>query len=786
MQGMTIAVRRANVVYDLDFFQRGGRHVPPFVSSGLLGGCFDEFGFMSRPNRGTEEGRTVLGYLDHYARVESGRHIQYPLAVVRACFGRAPTGGVSPGEQDGRAYLNLVDATDYRQELDLLTGVLTTSMDLYGRLEVVTFASQAAPNVMSMRITLRGPAEADGATPARPRAVRPLVVAVECETSACQNRNTAWPVEPTGVSFDLTAGLARIVSTTNCVRTEWAIRCEGVQPRTEGTRLLLEIPDGTCELRFRIRRAGCPDESILDAPYEQLRGDHETVWRDLWETSWVDLPEDRGQRIWIRSKYYLASNFPAVPARPMCPTGPMGNIWGFYFPQDVYYDAENLPRLGHFRRALKAVRYWLEHLEDCKAYCRDVIGVEGAYVPWTPPYQDWETYEREGVVSADSYELHNAAYVAATVRHYHLTTRDKRMLAEFFPLLEEIFRYYANISRRTERGTYDVYHPRARGQDEASSTAGDLRNLLCCQFSAEYAARAYVEAAEVTGLGEPALLAVARDVLGRGYERAALLRPEGFYGTYEGDDRPIGSQKHPVQLNPITFMPMPEYVEGRNGGQAGTDRSGPTPTETAWHRRYDLMGSARQPRTQGWTFGAYTLASARMRSPQEMERDLRLVQPAWAADPAWTQFYEGSWPLGWHRNKAYYFTTSGLYLQAFTDAILQDWRGYVDLFACLLPGWELKSFRFAGLRARGGVEASGRWSCGRFRVTLRPNRAPAPDGRGKARGELPRSIRVCVSRPKANVRAAGQADGPDEFRGGEVVELAFTPRGRAIVLTGEE
>jgi hypothetical protein len=733
-EAMIKAIRRGNVVYDLESFQSGHRHIPPFLSSGLLGGCFDSLGFMSLPDLGTPGGRTVLGYLDHYARTESKRQVQYPLALLQARFA------------DGTP-LNLVDCTTYHQELDLLTGTLTTEYDLYGSTQITAFASQSAPNLVVMRV------EREPDSPERE-----LLVSVECETSACQNRTNSWPVDPTRVEFEVLPGRTRVAATTNCVTTRWTLACDSGEMHVEGTRIVIRLGAGRHELRLLVEREGCEGEGLLEQTCDKLYADHVAVWRDFWEESWVDLPEDRAQFIWTRSNYYLACNFPTTPARPMCPTGPMSNIWGFFFPQDVYYVAENLPRLGHFHRARTALQYWLDHLEDAQAYCKRIIGVEGAYYPWTPPYTAWDDYEADGVICPDSYELHNSAYVVAMVWHYYLTSSDREMLDEFFPLLEEVFRFYRNISSQNDSGAYEVYHEHARGQDEASSTAGRLKNLLCCQFSAEYTARAYVQAAEILGRGRPGLLAVARNIVASGYDKSDLLRPEGFYRTYEGDDRPIGAQKHPVQLNPIAFLPMPDQVEEGS------------PTEVAWRRRYDLMRSARWPQTQGWTFGEYTLASARMRSPKELERDLRLVQPAWSADPRWIQFYEYSWPHGWHRHKAYYFTTSGLYLQAVSDALVQDWRGYVDLFACLLPGWDEREFSFHGFHARGRVAVSGRWQAGRFEVTLLPH------------GES--SVRVRVSRHAARITATGQADGPSSFDGERVVQLFFDGS-KPIVLRGE-
>lgn len=722
MDAMANAVRRANVVYDLDSFQSGWPHVPPFISSGILGGCFDFYGFMDRPNTGTPEGRTVLGYTDHYFRAEHGRHIQLTLAAIQAhCADGTP--------------LNLVDCTALRQELDLLTGTLTTSFDLYGPATVAAFASQAAPNLLAMQVERR--AREPG---------KELVVRIECDPLPFHNLDCRWQAGPVDVRFELDGDRVRVRSRTNAVETTWTVACEGGTLSTEGTAIVFR-PAGAGKLKVFVQREGCPGEELLERPFGALHEEHAAEWRRFWEECWADFPEERAQKVWTRTNYYLASNFPTTPARPMCPTGVLSNIWGFYFPQDVYYVAENVPRLGHLTRARNALQYWLDHLPDVQEYCERIMGVKSAYYPWTPPYRDWADYERDGVTAADSYELHNSAYVVAMIWHYYLLTMDRGFLSEFLPVLEEVFRFYRNISSKNDTGAYDIYHEHARGQDEHSSTAGRLKNLLCAGYSAEYCARVLAEAAEIAGEADAALVAEARDVAACGYDRSRLLRPEGFYTTYEGDDRPPGSQKHPPQLNPIAFLPMPDMAESGS------------PVVAAWRRRYDITDRARRPHTCGWTYGEFFLSSVRMHAPEEAEKDLRAVQPCRAADPRWIQFYESSFIEGWHLRKAYYFTMSGLYLQGFTDTLMQDWRGRLELFPCLLPGWEGKEFSFAGFRARGGLRVSGQWQAGEFRVTIKPAGAA--------------SVKLSVSRPGVEVRASGQATGPGRFAGGEVVEFDF-------------
>jgi hypothetical protein len=76
-------IRRANITYDSSAFQTGHPYVPLLVSNGVVGGCFDHMGFQSTPSYDYPQGRTAFGYIRHYARHESSRQIQFPLACCK-------------------------------------------------------------------------------------------------------------------------------------------------------------------------------------------------------------------------------------------------------------------------------------------------------------------------------------------------------------------------------------------------------------------------------------------------------------------------------------------------------------------------------------------------------------------------------------------------------------------------------------------------------------------------------------------------------------------------------
>ncbi|MBA3971056.1 MAG: hypothetical protein H0X46_02745 [Bacteroidetes bacterium] len=231
------------------------------------------------------------------------------------------------------------------------------------------------------------------------------------------------------------------------------------------------------------------------------------------------------------------------------------------------------------------MKYWLDILPEVKKYSVRTMDVEGGFYPWTPPFGQRDEFEKNGVVGNDSYEIHNPAYVSAMVWHYYQRTGDKEFLREYFPIMEEVWRFYSNVVHKNARGTFDVDHHKAAGQDEASRLESS-KNLLDASYSAEYSARNFIEAAQLIGHFDKPLFDLAKQILDTGFERNTLMTPFGFYATYEGDNRPLNSQKHPVQLNAITFCPMGDL------GMA-------TPSITAHQKRYDITINAKKPISMG-------------------------------------------------------------------------------------------------------------------------------------------------------------------------------------------
>ncbi len=714
-------VRKANVLYDSAGFQTGYRHVPPYLSNGILGGSFDHMGFQSRPNKGIPEGRTVFGYIDNYYMAENTRQVQLPLAYIQAEFA------------DGSTILNMMDADDYRQELDIYTGILATEYELFGKTKITSIAHQTIPNLFLMKIDRRSN-DPD----------KELVLKINCQTADTQ-KDIKWPPEPMQINYEVEGTKATITSSTNMTTTQWTVISNNEITREEDI-LNIRLKNEENLIRIIIDRDDVDSQSAIDASFDELMQLHVQEWEKEWSKAYINFPEERAHNIWTRSNYYNISNFAVIPEKALIPTGMNTNIWGFTFPQDVYYVAENLTRTGHFERYEKAMKYWLEILPEVKKYSVRTMDVEGGFYPWTPPFDQWDEFEKNGVVSNDSYEIHNPAYVSAMVWHYYQRTGDIDFLKEYFPIMQEVWRFYTNVIHANDKGTYDVNHHKAAGQDEASRLKSS-KNLLCASYSAEYSARNYWQAAQLVGDYEEKLAQKAEEILRAGLERERLLKPQGYYASYEGDERPANSQKHPVQLNAITFCPMEDLVPEKG------------PAQIAWKNRYESTSQAKKPVSHGWTYGAFALASSRLGDEEAFASDLSAIQYYSGADPRWIQFYEFTFWERYTVDLSYYFPTQGLYQQAFTDAVVQDWRGYTDLFAAVLPDWKDKGIDFKGIVVKGGARIDGTLHADGMEVTIHPGYEDY--------------IEIRVSQNFDNIEISGAKEGPEGFEGNEKIRLKF-------------
>lgn len=96
-------------------------------------------------------------------------------------------------------------------------------------------------------------------------------------------------------------------------------------------------------------------------------------------------------------------------------------------------------------------------------------------------------------------------------------------------------------------------------------------------------------------------------------------------------------------------------------------------------------------------------------------------------------------------------------MQDYTDAVVQDWRGFVDLFACVLDEWKDKSFAFKGVSTLDAISIDVVWDKGKIIVIVHPN--------GAEKLVLP------ISADCGQIHASGHDQGPAAFSSHEKVVL---------------
>ena len=498
------------------------------------------------------------------------------------------------------------------------------------------------------------------------------------------------------------AGTADGVLALRVLSTEGGV---ALQPAAEGVVLHFEGERGRHLLLLGAAGAGREAE-LLDemrsvAVPEEYAAEAAQAWHRRWGDAWVRVPVPEYQALWARSLYYVLCSYAPDVRCMAAPMGWSGNGWPFHFPQDLSYVHPALLRLGHHDIARAWVEFYHGRLADMLVFTRRSFNAEGVMWAWEFPIGRGADLLRESTPNWCQYEIHNAAYPARMAYETALHLRDPAWTREIaWPVVRESARFFASVLRREAEGTWGIQVEPSFGQDEMGGE--NARNYLCALFSARYCLQTAIAMASELGGGTERYKW--KRILADGLAFGRLLDPAtGLWATCEGlkGSEQFGREKHPVQLNPLNFLPL-GVVDA--------------PVRRAYERRYELCAGVRDRFYHGWTLGAYWLAAAHMGDAAGLAHELGQALPARYVDADWIQIYETSNS----RSMPFYVTSHGLFLQALNDALISDYWGETRVGAACPEAWQEVAFanlHTADGRLHSGEKKEGGWKVEPTRVT---------------------------------------------------------------------
>ena len=680
---------------------RRSDHLNLYLGSGRMGACFDVWGLMNNGRSGerTSLSNTVLMHADHWHRGAWGLDYWFPGA--RLCWA-----GEEPAPPQA-----------WRQELRLEEGRMWTELS-WGDLRLTISAWFHPQRRDLLAVDIEYESTRPDAMPAL--LLAPLTAAEPgyqqhltgtAETAA--NDGKSWWLARLKVGTADTALALKVISTGG----EAALvdGAEGMEIRFSGEKgrhfLLLGMAAAAreAELAEDMRRVTVPEQYAAEAAQ---------AWHRRWGDASVWVPVPEYQALWARSQFWTFCSYAPEVRSPAPPCAWTGNVWGYHFPQDLSYIHPALLRLGHLDIACSWVEFYRGYLENMQESTRRIYGAEGTMWAWEFPIGPGSEMLRDGGPNQFQYEIHNAAYPARMAREAAQYRGDAAWTREIaWPIVHESARFFSSILKQETDGTWGEHVIPSSGQDEMGGP--DQKNYLDALFSAQYCLQTALQmagevnltlAADEVGHWETIL----RDGLAyrRLYDEGTglLATCEGLAGAQQ-----LGKEKHPVQLNPLIFLPL-----GRRAGAGSVvacdvnTRCGPQGQELdeyvrrAYERRYDLCAGVKDNTYYGWTLAAYWLAASHMSDPAGLAGELGQCLPGRYVDREWIQIMETSG----YPQSAYYVTSHGLYLQALNDALVSDYWGEVQIGAACPDEWEEVAFQnlhTADGRVWAGEKVDGEW-----------------------------------------------------------------------------
>jgi len=690
MSSMRTIAEKGNIIrtkYPGDEWISDDRYVNLYMGSGRFGGSFDPLGVMSRTYshwacvQDHNGSNTMFMHAEHWSRGNFGLHYHLPVARI--------------------IWDNIKNINDkpYYQNMNIYDGKLTTVFSTGNAL--INLKSYFNPNnrdVFAMEIEHECASDTDMPS----LCIRPQTRVVtqyenefkgKIDTQEINDNNSTWKCRLKIGTAD-TVIFARIISQNGHVV---------LSEDDEGLSIHFNEKYGKHLLLMGV--SGFSGSHQMEKSVEEINDISKysqqctEAWHRRWGESWVEIPDENLQAMWSRSVYYMLCSFSPDSDCISPAMGWSGNSWNFHFPQDFSYIVPALLRLGHVDIAKAKVEFYHKCLNSTVRNTKRIYGYDGAMWAWEHPIgHDFDILE-QGSPNQFQFEIHNAAYPCRIAYETAMHLNDNEWTKTVaWPIIEESARFYASSLKRDEQGKWNLKIEPSCGQDEAGGF--NATNYLCALYSAKYCLKTALEV-----VGKFDLKSEEYDrwraILNEGLAFRKLYDPERqIYLTCEEVLGTTGElkQKHPVQLNPLIFLPLEELEQ---------------PVKKAYQIRYQLCAGVRDNISYGWTLGAFWLAASHMRDGEALLKELKNIKPFCFADEEFIQFLESSYSF----MNQYYITTHGLYLQAINDALVSDYWGAAEIGAACPAEWEEISFN--NLFTKDGKVVSGKKCRDEYQVHFR-------------------------------------------------------------------
>ena len=635
------AIQAGNVLRT-DFRASSDDWVNTYLGSGRCGGSFNRMGVMDDPRTPPSSfGPTTLMHADHWHHGNLG--IDFHLPLARIVFSHP-----------------LPSPTSFKQELDLVTGTLTTEYGSEGCRYVLRSAFHPShPDLLCLEFS-----EIAGQLP-------PLRVIPEDEVTTTYGDTLEATVSRVRNGFSVQTGtassvvLARAFHSSQDIETDARAVVE-VTPAT--TRLGLVLAMGSSErqeeLRGELQSFGSTEAYFEDAT---------KAWAERWRDSFVDTGDEELQRHWARSVFWILSSFAPDARCPAPAMGWSGNGWQFNFPQDLSYVSPALLTLGHS----DIVRSWVEFYAGCIKFTREftqrIYGVPGTLWAWEHPI-GCEGRLLDGVPHGTpnwfQHEIHNAAYPAQMAYETAVRLGDRKWTRDVaWPVIHGSAEFFAHATVEEADGTFSVDVRPSMGQNEFEEP--NRRNYLCSLFAAASTLRRALTVARDLGISNRETELWSTNLSG-GLAFSRLGNGDtGVFATAESEDTRVqfGTQKHPIQLDPLFSLPL-----GEREWEAVRE-----PTLAAYAHQEQLCRQADGKLYDGWTLPALALSAARTGDGDRAIARIRQLNGASLTDSEQTQIYESSLPLFTsedRRAKCYYTTNAGIVLTTLHSLVKDEFAPY--------------------------------------------------------------------------------------------------------------